>query len=90
MKSAHTLVPRPETELLVMEGLKLLKPLPRPQVLELGVVPAVSHGVAVNHKGAQIVGIELKPDTRDVAQGIWNATKSPTEWNSAAATCSRR
>jgi release factor glutamine methyltransferase len=65
----HTLVPRPETELLVMEGLKLLKPLPAPRILELGVGSGcISTAIAVNHKGAQIVGIELNPDTRDVAQ----------------------
>lgn len=65
----HTLVPRPETELLVMEALRLLKPVPAPRILEIGVGSGcISAAIAVNHKGAQIVGVELNPDTRDVAQ----------------------
>jgi release factor glutamine methyltransferase len=65
----HTLVPRPETELLVMEALRLLKPIPAPRILEIGVGSGcISAAIAVNHKGAQIVGVELNPDTRDVAQ----------------------
>lgn len=65
----HTLVPRPETELLVMEALRLLKPIPAPRILEIGVGSGcISAAIAVNHKGAQIVGVELNSDTRDVAQ----------------------
>lgn len=65
----HVLVPRPETELLVMEGLRLLKPIPTPKVLELGVGSGcISAALAVNHKGAQIVGVEIDPETLAVAQ----------------------
>lgn len=65
----HVLIPRPETELLVMEAIRLLKPLDAPRVLELGVGSScISTTIAVNHKGAGIVGVEIDPETLAVAQ----------------------
>lgn len=65
----HVLIPRPETELLVMEALRLLKPLAAPTVLEMGVGSGcISTAIAVNHKGARIVGVEIDAQTLAVAQ----------------------
>jgi release factor glutamine methyltransferase len=62
------LIPRPDTELLVMETLQLIKEMPNPTVLELGVGSGcISTAIAVNHKTVRIVGIEIYQPTLDVA-----------------------
>ena len=63
------LIPRPDTELLVMETLQLIKAIPNPQVLELGVGSGcISTAIAVNHKTVRITGVEIYQPTLDVAQ----------------------
>ena len=63
------LIPRPDTELLVMETLRLVKEMPTPAILELGVGSGcISTAIAVNHKSARVVGVELHPPTLQVAQ----------------------
>ena len=63
------LIPRPDTELLVMEALRLIKENPAPKVLELGVGSGcISTAIAVNHKAVRIVGVEIYSPTLDVAQ----------------------
>lgn len=63
------LIPRPDTELLVMETLRLVKEITVPAILELGVGSGcISTAIAVNHKTARIVGVELHPQTLEVAQ----------------------
>ena len=63
------LIPRPDTELLVMEALQLIKDLSSPALLELGVGSGcISTSIAVNHKTARIVGVEIHPPTLAVAQ----------------------
>ena len=63
------LIPRPDTELLVMETLQLIKGMAAPRVLELGVGSGcISAAIAVNHKTAQFVGVEIHPATAEVAQ----------------------
>lgn len=63
------LIPRPDTELLVMETLQLIKENSAPKVLELGVGSGcISTAIAVNHKTVRIVGVEIYPPTLQVAQ----------------------
>ena len=63
------LIPRPDTELLVMETLRLVKEIQTPSILELGVGSGcISTAIAVNHKSARVVGVELHPPTLQVAQ----------------------
>ncbi len=63
------LIPRPDTELLVMEALRLVKEIPAPAILELGVGSGcISTAIAVNSKTARMVGVELSPLTMAVAQ----------------------
>lgn len=63
------LIPRPDTELLVMEALQLIKEMPHPKILELGVGSGcISTAIAVNHKSVHIVGVEISPPTLSVAQ----------------------
>ena len=63
------LIPRPDTELLVMESLRLLKGVSAPSILELGVGSGcISTAIAVNHKSARIVGVEIYAPTMAVAQ----------------------
>lgn len=62
------LIPRPDTELLVMESLELIKDFPNPKILELGVGSGcVSTAIAVNHKAVRVVGVEIYQPTLDVA-----------------------
>ncbi len=63
------LIPRPDTELLVMEALRLVKEIPAPTILELGVGSGcISTAIAVNCKAARVVGVEISPPTMAVAQ----------------------
>ena len=63
------LIPRPDTELLVMEALRLVKEMSAPVILELGVGSGcIIAAIAVNHKSARVVGVELHAPTLQVAQ----------------------
>ena len=63
------LIPRPDTELLVMEALRLVKEVTTPAILELGVGSGcVSTAIAVNSKTVRVVGVEISPTTMAVAQ----------------------
>jgi release factor glutamine methyltransferase len=63
------LIPRPDTELLVMETLRLVKEIPAPAILELGVGSGcISTAIAVNSKTARVVGVEIFAPTMAVAQ----------------------
>jgi release factor glutamine methyltransferase len=63
------LIPRPDTELLVMEALQLIKDLPAPSLLELGVGSGcICTAIAVNQKTARLLGVEIHPRTLEVAQ----------------------
>jgi release factor glutamine methyltransferase len=68
------LIPRPETETLVMEGLRRLKPLAAPRVLDVGTGSgAVAVAIAKQHKTAQLVSVDVSADALAVAAG--NAQK---------------
>lgn len=63
------LIPRPDTELLVMETLRLVKEIATPAILELGVGSGcISTAIAVNSKTARVVGVEISPPAMAVAQ----------------------
>jgi release factor glutamine methyltransferase len=63
------LIPRPETELVAMECLALLKPLGSPQVLDLGTGSGcLAVAIARNHKGAAVTATDVSADALAVAR----------------------
>jgi release factor glutamine methyltransferase len=72
--SPAVLIPRPETETLVMEALRRLKPLPAPRVLDVGTGSgAIAVVIAKHHKTAQITAVDVSPTALAVAKS--NAEK---------------
>jgi release factor glutamine methyltransferase len=62
------LIPRPDSELVVIECLRLAKPLRKPRVLDLGtgsgnLAVAIAHG----HKGADVTAVDVSGDALAVA-----------------------
>jgi release factor glutamine methyltransferase len=63
------LIPRPDTETLVVEVLERLKSVPRPTVLEIGTGSGcIAVALAVNHPGASIVAVEVSAAAAGIAQ----------------------
>jgi release factor glutamine methyltransferase len=72
--SPAVLIPRPDTELVVMECLRLAKPMPSPTVLDIGTGSgAIAIAVAKQHAGVRATAIDIRPDALEVAKG--NAAK---------------
>lgn len=66
--SPAVLIPRPETETLVMEALKILKPMECPCVLDLGTGSGcIAITIAKHHKSATIVAIDISVAALEVA-----------------------
>jgi release factor glutamine methyltransferase len=62
------LIPQPDTECLVMETLRLARPLPEPQLLDIGTGSGnIAVSVAVHHKTARLTAVDLSPEALAVA-----------------------
>jgi len=62
------LIPRPDTETLVLEALRLARPLAAPEVLDVGTGSgAIAVAVAVRHQGARVTAIDISPEASAVA-----------------------
>lgn len=76
--SPAVLIPRPDTETLVSEALRLLKPLTAPAVLDLGTGSgAIAVSIAHQKKDARVTATDISPDALDVARR--NATRHGVE-----------
>jgi release factor glutamine methyltransferase len=63
------LIPRSDTETLVVEILERLKPVPQPKILELGTGSGcIAIALAANHPGATVTAVDLSSESLAVAQ----------------------
>jgi release factor glutamine methyltransferase len=66
---ARVLVPRPETEIVVERALAAIGDLETPRVVDVGTGSgAIALSIAVEHPGAQVLGIDLSEDALAVAR----------------------
>jgi release factor glutamine methyltransferase len=66
--SPTVLIPRPESEYVVLECLRLAKGMPAPHVLDIGTGSGnLAVAVAHQHKGAQVTAIDISPEAIAVA-----------------------
>jgi release factor glutamine methyltransferase len=67
--SRDVLIPRPDTECVVVECLRLAKPLTEPDVIDIGTGSgAIAVAVARQHKGARVTATDLSPAALAVAR----------------------
>jgi release factor glutamine methyltransferase len=63
------LIPRPDTECLVVECLRLAKEMPQPRVLDLGTGSGnIAISIAHQHKGARVTAVDKSPEALAVAK----------------------
>lgn len=66
--SPAVLIPRPESEFVVMECLRFAKELPEPTVLDIGTGSGnLAVAIAQQHKGARLTAVDLSPESLEVA-----------------------
>jgi release factor glutamine methyltransferase len=62
------LIPRPESEFVVLECLRLARDMPEPRVLDLGTGSGnIAVAVAHQHEGARVTAVDISPDALAVA-----------------------
>jgi release factor glutamine methyltransferase len=67
--SPAVLIPRPDTECLVVECLRLAKELPEPRVIDMGTGSgAIAVAVAHQHKGARVTAVDVSSNALAVAK----------------------
>lgn len=67
--SPAVLIPRPDTETLVLEALAFLKPLTNPTVLDIGTGSGcIAVSIAHQKKDARVVATDISPDALEVAK----------------------
>jgi release factor glutamine methyltransferase len=76
--SPAVLIPRPDSECLVDECLRLAKEMPEPRIIDLGTGSGnLAVAVAKRHKGAQVTAVDVSPEALVVARR--NAAKHGVE-----------
>ena len=66
--SPAVLIPRPDTETLVLEALRILKPQLSPSVLDLGTGSGcIAVSIAHQHKSARVTAVDISPDAISMA-----------------------
>jgi release factor glutamine methyltransferase len=66
---ARALVPRPETETLVERALALIRDVPAPRVLDIGVGSgAIALAIADEHSGARVTGVDISQEALALAR----------------------
>jgi len=63
----HTLIPRPETELLVAEAVKILKTMKNPTVLDIGTGTGCIACAVAKNCSAEVIGVDISTDALQVA-----------------------
>lgn len=67
--SPAVLIPRPESEFVVMECLRFAKDMPAPTILDLGTGSGnLAVAIAHQHKAARITAVDLSPDALEIAR----------------------
>ncbi|GIW79342.1 MAG: release factor glutamine methyltransferase [Gemmatales bacterium] len=67
--NASVLIPRPDSEFVVMECLRLAKDIAEPHILDLGTGSGnLAIAIAKNHRGARITAVDISPQAIEVAR----------------------
>jgi len=67
--SPAVLIPRPESEFVVMECLRLAKEMPEPTVLDIGTGSGnLVLAIAQQHKGARLTAVDISPEALAIAR----------------------
>jgi release factor glutamine methyltransferase len=67
--SPAVLIPRPDSEVAVMECLTLAKPMSTPRIIDIGTGSGnLAVAIAKHHRGAQITAVDISPDALAVAR----------------------
>ena len=77
--SPAVLIPRPDTEFVVMECLRLAKAMSEPHIIDVGTGSGnIAVTVAHQHKGAHVTAVDRSPDARLWRSGMRRSMVLPT------------